>query len=101
MNRLIYIFIVILFFGLLTGFNTGNAIVPQGEILSGGPPKDGIPAIVEPRFIPADKAGYLNPDDQVIGVVVGNQARAYPIKILNWHEAVNDTVNNRPLVVTF
>ena len=100
-NRLKHILIILFMFGFLTGFNTGNAIVPEGEILSGGPPKDGIPAILEPEFVPADKAGYLEPDDQVIGVVIGNQARAYPIKILNWHEAVNDTVSDQPLVVTF
>ncbi len=100
-SRLIHILIIVFMFGFLTGFNTGNAIVPEGEILSGGPPKDGIPAILKPEFIPADKASYLEPDDQVIGVVIGNQARAYPIKILNWHEAVNDTVGDQPLVVTF
>ena len=88
-------------FGLLTGFNIDNAIVPENEILSGGPPKDGIPALLEPKFIPADQVDYLNPNDQVIGVVIGHQARAYPIKILNWHEAVNDTLESQPVVVTF
>lgn len=96
-----YMVIILVFSCFLTGFNTGNAIVPEEEILSGGPPKDGIPAILEPVFVAADKAAYLDPDDQVIGVVIGNQARAYPIKILNWHEAVNDTVGDQPLVVTF
>lgn len=100
-KHLNHLIIATLLFGFLTGFRTDNAIVPEGEILSGGPPKDGIPAILEPDFILADKADYLEPDDQVIGVVIGNQARAYPIKILNWHEAVNDTVNHEPLVVTF
>ena len=93
--------ITLLVSSFLTGFNIGNAIVPEEEILAGGPPKDGIPAILHPEFIAADKAVYLDPDDKVIGVVVGDQARAYPIKILNWHEAVNDTVDNQPLVVTF
>ncbi len=100
-NRLKHILLILFVFSFSAGFNTGNAIVPEDEILSGGPPKDGIPAILEPEFIPADKAGYLEPDDQVIGVAIGNQARAYPIKILNWHEAVNDTVDQQPLVVTF
>lgn len=95
------LFLMVMMFGLLTGFNIDNAIVPENDILSGGPPKDGIPALLEPKFIPAQNVDYLNPDDQVIGVVIGNQARAYPIKILNWHEAVNDTLNHRPLVVTF
>jgi hypothetical protein len=92
---------MLLMFSMVTGFNTDNAIVPQNEILSGGPPKDGIPALLEPRFVPAEKADYLSPDDQIIGVAIGNEARAYPIKILNWHEAVNDTVGGQPLVATF
>jgi len=92
------LFIILLMAG---GFSLDNAIVPRDEILSGGPPKDGIPAILDPRFIAVDKAEYLKDDDQVIGVVIGNQARAYPIKILNWHEAVNDTVGKTPLVVSF
>ena len=95
------LFLMVMIFGLLTGFNIDNAIVPENDILSGGPPKDGIPALLEPKFIPAQNVDYLNPNDQVMGVVIGNQARAYPIKILNWHEADNDTLNHRPLVVTF
>ena len=100
-HRVLLSIIVLVLFGLFTGFNTDNAVVPTKEILSGGPPKDGIPALLEPEFIPGDKAAFLQPGDQVIGLVIGNQARAYPIKILNWHEAVNDTVNRQPLVVTF
>ena len=88
-------------FVLLSGFKIDNAIVPQQEILSGGPPKDGIPAILEPNFVQPAEAGFLDESDDVIGVRIGNQARAYPIKILNWHEVVNDTINGVPIVVTF
>ena len=91
----------IAFFLVLSGFNLDNAIVPREEILSGGPPKDGIPAILQPKLIQPDKAGFLDRSDQVIGVRIGQEARAYPIKILNWHEVVNDTVNGIPIVVTF
>lgn len=86
---------------LLCGFNLDNVIVPREEIMSGGPPKDGIPAILDPEFIPPGKAGFLQISDPVIGVKIGPEARAYPIKILNWHEVVNDTVNGIPIVVTF
>lgn len=89
------------FFLLLSGFNLDTAIVPRDEILSGGPPKDGIPAILKPEFIPPDKASFLENSDAVIGVKIGTEARAYPIKILNWHEVVNDTVEGIPIVVTF
>ncbi len=86
---------------MLAGFNIDNAIVPKDEILSGGPPKDGIPAILDPQFIPRREAEFLKPDDKVIGVKAGGEARAYPIKILNWHEVVNDTIGGVPIVVTF
>jgi hypothetical protein len=85
----------------LVGFSLDNALVPKEEILSGGPPKDGIPAILKPQFIIPDEADFLMDDDPVIGVVIGAVARAYPIRILNWHEVVNDTINGAPLVVTF
>lgn len=86
---------------LLTGFKLDHAIVPKEEILSGGPPKDGIPALLKPKFIQADQAKFLKAEDQVIGVKLKGEAKAYPIKILNWHEAVNDTINRLPIVVTF
>ena len=88
-------------FLVLTGFKLDNAIVPQDQILSGGPPKDGIPAILKPRFVEPDQAGFLDNTDQVIGVRIDGQARAYPINILNWHEVVNDTVGDKPIAVTF
>ena len=76
--------------------------VPYSEILSGGPPKDGIPAIDEPRFISVDEANeWLRDREPVVFVQVGDEARAYPIQILMWHEIVNDTVGGEPLLVTF
>lgn len=101
MPRFLLLLFVSSVFMMVTGFNIDNAIVSQEEILSGGPPKDGIPALLSPDFVSVEQAGYLDDDDQIIGVVIKGQARAYPIKILNWHEAVNDTVANQPLVVTF
>ena len=101
MNRFFAYLMLVIAASMLTAFNLDNAIVPREEILSGGPPKDGIPAILKPAFVRAEQADFLSPDDQVIGVKVGGEARAYPVKILNWHEVVNDTVNEAPLVVTF
>lgn len=86
---------------LLSGFNLENSTVPKKDILSGGPPKDGIPALLDPRSIPGEKTSYLEDSDQVIGVSVNGASRAYPIKILNWHEAVNDVLGGEPIVVTF
>ncbi len=76
--------------------------VPYSEILSGGPPKDGIPAIDEPQLTTTDEADtWLEPQEPVILLQVGDDARAYPIQILMWHEIVNDTVGEVPVVVTF
>jgi hypothetical protein len=76
--------------------------VPYSEILSGGPPKDGIPAIDKPEFINIDEAdGWLKPNEPVILVAVDEEARAYPLQILTWHEIVNDTVGGLPLTITF
>ncbi|NIO70638.1 MAG: DUF3179 domain-containing protein, partial [Anaerolineae bacterium] len=62
-------------------------------ILSGGPPKDGIPAIDDPQFVSIEEADeWLEPQEPVVLVQVGDDARAYPIQIFMWHEIVNDTV---------
>ena len=83
------------------GFDLANSLIPIYDIHQGGPAKDGIPAIDNPNFIAAYQASFLKPDDRVLGVMVGGQARAYPIKILNWHEVVNDNINNQSIVVTY
>lgn len=76
--------------------------VPYSEILSGGPPKDGIPAIDTPQYVSVSEADeWLAPVEPVVLVRVGAEARAYPIQILMWHEIVNDTLNGKPLLVTF
>ena len=83
------------------GFDLKNASVPDSLVLQGGPPRDGIPAIDEPAFESADEASWLKNDDRVIGVSRGGLARAYPIRILNWHEIVNDSFDGDPVLVTF
>ena len=83
------------------GFDLSKHSVPVDQILSGGPGKDGIPAILKPVFLPASEAAFLRDDDRVLGISRGGQAKAYPIKILNWHEIVNDTIGDKPVVVTY
>ena len=85
----------------VAAFSIDNAIVPEEKILSGGPPKDGIPALLNPTFLLANKAEFLKDKDKVIGIEIGGEAKSYPIKILNWHEAVNDTLGGQDIVVTF
>lgn len=83
------------------GFNISNAIVPTSEILSGGPGRDGIPAIDQPSFIPANEVDYLHPDDLVVSLSVGTEVRAYPLRVLVWHEIVNDVIAGQPVAVTY
>lgn len=75
--------------------------IPQGEILSGGPGKDGIPSIDNPKFISANNASFLNASDPGIGLTALGESRFYPYRILVWHEIVNDTIQGKPVLVTY
>ncbi|TAK49460.1 MAG: DUF3179 domain-containing protein [Betaproteobacteria bacterium] len=76
--------------------------VELAEIESGGPPKDGIPALDRPRFVSTRIArAWLKAKEPVLVLRLGRDARAYPIQILMFHEIVNDTVNDVPVAVTF
>jgi hypothetical protein len=75
--------------------------VPLGEFSSGGPGKDGIPAIDAPRFVPASNVDFLEAREPVVALELNGDARAYPLQILIWHEIVNDTVGGTPVAVTF
>ena len=76
--------------------------IDLSEILSGGPPRDGIPSIDDPKFISIDEAEeWLAGNEPVIALEIDADARAYPLQILTWHEVVNDTVGGVPVVVTF
>ena len=88
-------------FNFYNGFDISNSIVPKDEILRGGPPKDGIPAILNPKFQTSDEAKWLKEDDLVAGLSINGKGRAYPLKILVWHELVNDTIDNRAVLITY
>ena len=75
--------------------------IPLDEILSGGPGKDGIPSIDEPVFESARASRFLDDADPGIGLFVGGEARFYPYRILVWHEIVNDTIQGKPVLVTY
>ncbi|MDI1309280.1 MAG: DUF3179 domain-containing protein [Methylotenera sp.] len=82
-------------------FDLAGSLVPEDEILSGGPPRDGIPSIDRPKFLSVSKADYIKPTDRVLGISRNGVVKAYPIAILNFHEIVNDRFGDEPLVVTF
>jgi hypothetical protein len=75
--------------------------IPLDEIMSGGPPRDGIPALTTPKFISAAEATMLRDDDQVMGVFINGVAKAYPTRILSWHELVNDYYRDLPVLVSW
>ncbi|MGH9990682.1 MAG: DUF3179 domain-containing protein, partial [Nitrososphaera sp.] len=77
-----------------------KAIVPLDQIVSGGPPRDGIPSIDSPKFVSAEDAG-LQDSDLVLGLNINGDIRAYPLNILVWHEIVNDEVGGTPVAVTY
>ncbi len=77
------------------------ALIDPEEIIAGGPPKDGIPALTDPQVIAAAQADYLATADRVIGVEINGEARAYPLAVLLWHEIINERVGGRPIVVTY
>lgn len=96
------------------GFALQPALVPVAELVASGMPKDGLPALVDPDAMPgrevdaynaeqkkAHRAKYLVPSDPVAGVVLNGEARAYPIRLLVWHEVVNDTVGGVPVAVSY
>ncbi len=76
--------------------------VPLEEIVPGGPPKDGIPAIDHPRFVSVEQGDrWLHDREPVVVVDLGGEAKAYPLQILIWHEIVNDAVGGVPVAVTY
>lgn len=84
----------------LNGFDLSGALVPVSAIEAGGPPRDGIPAIDQPRFVEAARAGLADAD-RILGIERNGIARAYPVRILNWHEIVNDRRGDEPIAVTY
>ena len=75
--------------------------VEFSEIISGGPPRDGIPSIDDPQFKPAGEITDLGPGEPVIRLEVGGKVRGYPLQVLTWHEIVNDTIAGIPVAVTY
>ena len=82
--------------------NWNRHTIDYNEILSGGPPRDGIPSIDEPRYIRPDEAtDWLADNEPVIFIEIEGFNRAYPLQILTWHEIVNTQIGDRYVLVTF
>jgi len=71
------------------------------EIAWGGIVKDGIPALTHPVLIPATEADYLNDDESVFGIEINGDVRAYPYRIMDWHEMLNDVIGGVPISLAY
>lgn len=80
---------------------TGDWLIPSNEVHDGGPGKDGIPALSNPKMMEGKTGIYVAHDDLILGYVSGSEARAYPHKILDWHEIINDQIGGKKVVITY
>lgn len=85
--------------GWSTDFTRTN--INYVDVLSGGPPKDGIPSYDDPTFKPAAEDSSIVGVEPVVALEIDGKARAYPIRYLMWHEIVNDTFGDVPIAVTY
>jgi len=86
----------------MNGFDLERASIPVDQIRRGGPPRDGIPSIDDPEFVSVEEADdFLRDDELVMAIEHDGDARAYPRRILEQHEIVNDTVAGEPLEITY
>jgi len=76
-------------------------LVPVGEVFDGGPGKDGIPALEDPEMVTANAISYLSPANLVVGFKSGDDVRAYPHAILDWHEIINDSYADKRVTITY
>lgn len=103
----IFIFSIILFSPLKDNFIETDSqetkhTVPLDQIVSGGPPQDGIPSIDEPKFQSVSEADKILEDSEfVLGLNINGDIKAYPLQILVWHEIVNDIVGGQHIAVTY
>ena len=77
-------------------------LIAAREVVWGGVGVDGIPPLESPAYVsPAQAADWINPDDDVIGVNIDGDTRAFPLRIIGWHEMVNDTIGGRPVSLAY
>ncbi len=76
-------------------------LIGLDDLISGGPPPDGIPPIDRPQFEEVGEVGWLGDDDPVLSLTVDGETRGYPVGIMTWHEIVNDEVAGQPVAVTY
>lgn len=81
--------------------NNDDWLVPLGEVRDGGPGKDGIPSVDHPNFASPSAINFLSDTDLVLGFKIGNDVRAYPHPVLDWHEIINDKIEGKQIAITY
>lgn len=82
-------------------FNDVESEIPLWTAQWGGVRSDGIPPLDNPKMIPATDAIFMEPDEQVFGVSINGDTRAYPLRFMNWHEMANDVVGGKPVTLAY
>jgi hypothetical protein len=89
-------------YDIMTTSSGVKYIVDPSKIVGGGPPKDGIPSIDNPKYVSLAEADeWIQDDELVLGIIYKGVKRVYPLQILVWHEIVNDVIADDPLLVTY
>lgn len=82
-------------------FDLSNSELPSWDIIPGGPGKDGIPALTDPEFTTAKSDKWLTDEDRVVGVTLNGVSKAYPVRVLNYHEIINDDFDGLRVAITY
>lgn len=85
----------------LNGFDIREHAVPRAQILEGGPSRDRVQSVDEPKYVIPDEASWVRVETPIIGVELGGVARAAPVHLLEYHQVVNDELAGVPVVITF
>lgn len=85
----------------INGFNIDNRSVPATHLVRAAPAKDSIKSLLDPARISPAECAWLADDDEVLSVTMGGVTRAYPLRILVWHEVVNDRIEGNPVLITY
>lgn len=83
------------------GGDRGPWLIPESQVRDGGPGKDGIPSVDNPKFVAVDQIDFIVDNRLIIGIKNGDEVKAYPHQILDWHEIVNDEIGGVPIAVTY
>ncbi len=83
------------------GFDVANSAVPANEILGGGPKRDGVRSVDEPKFVSSGEADWVQTENPVLVVELEGEMHIYPVHLIEYHQIVNDRFGDRSVVVTY